>query len=477
MPKKKIGPMDIYPLLPRTNCGKCRPKVCMGFAVELSERSIAIEECPEIFEDKYKANLAKLKELLAPPVKEVVIGTGDHQIKIGGELVLRRHEHRYFNPTAIAIVVNDEMPEDNLLKWVKETKEFNYNYIGIDLNLDLVAIRSTSKDPAKFEKVAKKVAEATDMPLVLWSFDVPTLERGLLAVKNRRPLLYAATKENWKDMGELALKYNCPLAVYSPNDIKTLRSIVSALKAWGVEDITLDIGGEFGEGIRNTINNLTMVRTSAIRGEDELFGLPLVGTPIAVWEEGDGGRSPEMIKWEEACLASIMIVKYVDLIMLSDASMWTTLPLVILRNNIYNDPRKPVSVETGLRTFGNPDKDSPVFITTNFALTYYTVLSDIEKMDCYLLVTDTEGISVESAVAGRKMTAEKIADVVKESKIEEKIDHKTMIIPGMAARLKGDIEDATKWDVLVGPRDSSGIANFLKEKWEGKDHHPGWLTS
>jgi acetyl-CoA decarbonylase/synthase complex subunit gamma len=169
-----------------------------------------------------------------------------------------------------------------------------------------------------------------------------------------------------------------------------------------------------------------------------------------------------------------MIVRYVDLLMISSAEIWTTLPLVILRNNIYNDPRKPVSVEPGLRTFGNPNRDSPVFLTANFALTYYTVLSDIEKIDCHLLVTDTEGISVESAVAGRKMTAEKIADVVKESEIEDKIDHRTMIIPGLAARLKGDIEDATKWDVLVGSRDSSGIPSFLKEKWEGKDHAPGW---
>lgn len=473
MKKKKIGPMDIYPLLPRTNCGKCKPKVCMGFAVELAERSTAIEECPEIFEDKYKENLAKLKKLLAPPIKEVVIGAGDRQVKIGGEIVLRRHEHRYFNPPPIAVVVNDEMPEDKLLERVKETEEFEYSYIGIDLKLNMVAVKSTSKDPAKFEEMMKKVARATDMPLVLWSFDVPTLERGLLAVQDRKPLLYAATKDNWKDMGELALKYNCPLVVYSPNDLKTLRSIVSALKAWGVEDLALDMGGEFGQGITSTINNLAILRTAAIREGDELFGFPLVGTPVAVWERGNGG-SPEAIKWEEACLASIMIVKYVDLLMLSSAEIWTTLPLVILRNNIYNDPRKPVSVEPGLRTFGNPNRDSPVFLTANFALTYYTVLSDIEKIDCHLLVTDTEGISVESAVAGRKMTAEKIADVVKESKIEDKIDHRTMIIPGLAARLKGDIEDATKWDVLVGSRDSSGIPSFLKEKWEGKDHTPGW---
>jgi acetyl-CoA decarbonylase/synthase complex subunit gamma len=475
MPKKKLGPMDLYPLLPKTNCGKCPQKVCMGFAVQLCERNATLEECPPLFEDKYKEGLAKLRELLAPPVKEVVIGKGDHTVKIGGELVLRRHELRYLNPTAIAIVVDDEMPEDKLLAQVKETEAFAYGYIGMTLKLDMIAVRSTSKDPTKFENAVKKVVETTNMPLILWSLDPPTLERCLKVVQDRRPLLYAATKDNWQDMGEIALKYKCPLAVHSPDSIKTLRSIVSVLKTWKVEDIVLDVGCKFGEGMSSTINNLTMLRTSAIIEEDAFSGFPLIATPISVWAEGNKNVRPEVLGWEESCLASMLIVKYTDLIMLSSANMWTTLPLVILRNNIYNDPRKPVIVETGLRTFGNQDpENSPVFLTCNFALTYYTVLSDIDKMDCYLMVTDTEGTSVESAVAGRKMTADKIADTVKSCGIEDKIKHRTMIIPGMAARLKGDIEDATKWDILVGPRDSGGIASFLKEKWEGKDHTPGW---
>ena len=171
----------------------------------------------------------------------------------------------------------------------------------------------------------------------------------------------------------------------------------------------------------------------------------------------------------------MMVVRYVDLLMVSSASKWSTLPLVVLRNNIYNDPRKPVSVEPGLRTFGEPDpKESPVLITSNFALTYYTVLSDIEKLDCYLLVADTEGMSVDSAVAGRKFTGAKVAEVVASSGIAEKVSHRTLIIPGLAARLKGDIEDATGWDVVVGPRDSSSIPGYVKTKWYGQDHTPGW---
>jgi acetyl-CoA decarbonylase/synthase complex subunit gamma len=147
---------------------------------------------------------------------------------------------------------------------------------------------------------------------------------------------------------------------------------------------------------------------------------------------------------------------------------WSLLPNVILRQNIYTDPRKPVAVGAGLKVFGNPDENSPVMFTTNFALTYYTVANDIESagVNAYLLVIDTEGIAVDSAVAGRKLTAEKVADAIKASGIEGKVKHRKLIIPGKSARLSGEIEELSGWQVLVGPRDSSGIPKFLQEKWQ-----------
>jgi acetyl-CoA decarbonylase/synthase complex subunit gamma len=463
--KKKIGPLDIYPLLPKSNCGKCEAKVCMAFAAELAERTISLDECPEILLDKYKANLAKLRELLKPPVKEVTIGTGNRRVKIGGQIVLRRHEHCYFNPVPIAITVDDGMPEEEILKRVGETTEFKYIYIGRELKLNAIAIRSKLGDPSTFERVVKKVADATDMPLVLWSFDPAVLERGLLVVQGRRPLLYAATKDNWREMGELALKYKCPLVIHSPYDLKMLKSLAKTLIVYGVEDLVLDPGAGFGEGVRDFINNLTMLRIAAIKEADDLLGFPLMGSPGVVWESE--GRAPEVIKWEETCLASMMILRYVDLLILRSTDMWTILPHVILRENIYTDPRKPVSVEPGLRTIGKPDEGSPVMLTSNFALTYFAVTSDIEasKVSSYLLVADTEGISVESAIAGRKLTADKVADVLSESGVESKVKHRKLIVPGFAARLRGEIEDLTHWEVIVGPRDSSAIPKFLSEHW------------
>jgi acetyl-CoA decarbonylase/synthase complex subunit gamma len=214
-----------------------------------------------------------------------------------------------------------------------------------------------------------------------------------------------------------------------------------------------------------------MVRRSACKGEDDLLGFPLVGTPITAWFGNE--ESKEMLAWKEACFASILTSRYADVLIVHSLDGWVQLPIVIWRFNIYTDPRKPVSVEHGLITLGKPDEMSPVMLTTNYALTYFTVESDLKKFgtNCYLIVADTEGISVESAVAGRYLTAESIAEAVKKSGVAEKVKHKYLIIPGMAARLSGETEDELKavglpdWHVIVGPRDSSGIAKLLEQKW------------
>jgi len=236
---------------------------------------------------------------------------------------------------------------------------------------------------------------------------------------------------------------------------------------YGVEDLVLDPGTFSGNGLADTLNNFTMIRRAACKRGDELCSFPLIGVPMTVWMERDG-TPEEIAKWREAYLASLLIVRFADIIILHSVDGWSLLPNVILRQNIYTDPRKPVAVEPGLKVFGTPDETSPVMFTTNFALTYYTVASDIEsaKVNAYLLVVDTEGIAVDSAVAGRKLTAEKVADALKTSGIEGKVKHRKLIIPGKSARLSGEIEELSGWQVLVGPRDSSDIPKFLQEKWQ-----------
>jgi acetyl-CoA decarbonylase/synthase, CODH/ACS complex subunit gamma len=464
---KELSPIDIYKLLPKTNCKECGQDNCMAFATKIVNRDIEIDSCKPLLKPENAKNYAKLKDLLKPAVKEITVGVGDKALKIGGKLVMYRHEFTYKNPTAIAIDVTDEMPESELVERVQKTENFNFEYIGNTLKLDMVAVRCTSEDADKFKACVKKVSESTKLPMILCTLNPTVAEAGLMAAPKARPLLYAATTENWKDMAELALMYNCPLVASAPNDLTALVSLAKTLIAYGVTDIVLDPGTFPAEGLSDTINNFTMLRRAATKGGEDLAGLPLLGVPMVAWTD-KGDTADDLIKWRESYIASMLVVRYADVLIMHGNDGWSLLPITVLRQNIYTDPRKPVAVAPGLKVYGTPDENSPVLFTSNFALTYYTVASDIEsnKLNAYLIVVDTEGSAIDSGVAGRKLTAEKVADAIKASGIEGKVKHKKIISPGKASRISGEIEELSGWKVQVGPRDSSEIPKYLIEKWQ-----------
>lgn len=469
MPRRAISPIKVYTLLPKTNCKKCGAENCMAFAVGLVNMETKLEKCsPLLEEEKYKKNHLELNVMLSPPVIGVEFGSKDRKVTLGGEFVMHRHELAYLNPTVIALDVTDEMSESELTKRIKFVEDFIYIYIGQELKLDALAVRSISNKPEKFAKTVKFVKDNTSLPLILCSLNPEIMRAGLAAVGGGTPLLYAAAEDNWKEMADLSLKHKCPLVVSSQKDLSTLRSLTKALLDYGVNDLVIDPGTFVDEDLSSTINALTMLRWKACNEDDKLSGFPLMGTPITAWASSNGDDQSKA--WREAIVAAMLTERYVDILIMHSVEGWSLLPNVMLRFNIYTDPRKPVSVEPGLRTLGNPGKTSPVFVTSNFALTYYIVSGDIEgaKIDCYLLVADSEGISLESAVAGRKLTAKEVADIVKESGVEKMVEHKTLIIPGKAARLAGEIEDETGWKVMVGPMDSSEIPKFIQKRWKGQ---------
>jgi acetyl-CoA decarbonylase/synthase complex subunit gamma len=439
----------------------------MAFATKIVNREATIDQCKPLQKKEYEKQYAQLKELLKPAVKEVIIGVGDKARKVGGKLVMYRHEFTYFNPTAIAIDVSDEMPEDMLISRIKDTENFSYEYIGNNLKLDMIAVRSSSGDAEKFKACVKKVAETTTLPLILCALNPSVLEAGVMAIPKARPLLYAATMENWKDMAEIAIMYNCPLAVAAPNNMDNLMTLAKTLQTYGVQDLVLDPGTFLNDGLADTLNNFTMLRRAATKMGEELAGLPLMGVPMATWIE-KGDTADELLKWREAQTTGMLIVRYADIVVLHGNDGWALLPEVILRQNIYTDPRKPVAVAPGLKVLGTPDENSPVFFTSNFALTYYTVASDIEssKVNAYLVVVESEGSAIDSGVAGRKLTAEKVAEAIKTSGVEDKVKHRKLIIPGKASRISGEIEELSGWKVQVGPRDSSEIPKYLVDKWQ-----------
>lgn len=442
----------------------------MAFAVRLAALEAKIEECPPLIEEeKYRESYEKLKELLLPPVREVVLKSPKKTIRIGGKYVLFRHELRYHNPTTIAVDVEDSMEKDTIIKRVQMIENFEYEYVGQKLKLDAIAIRSVTNDPEKFAKTVYTVAENTTLPLILCSLNPAVIEAALdvLNPPHHRPLIYAATKDNWREMAEIARKFDVPLAIAAPGDLDMLVSLVKTLSEdIGLRDLVLDPGCFIGPGgLSYTIKAYSWLRYKATYDLWKYAKYPLLATPISVWTQMSG--DPKDIMWWEAILAIMLMTRYADLVIMHSLDGWVLLPQVMWRFQLYTDPRKPVSVPPGLREIGKPDEMSPVLVTSNYALTYSIVLSDAEraKVNAWLLVIDSEGLAVDVAVAGRKFTGDKVAEAIKSTELESKVKHRVLIIPGKAARISGEVEDATKWRVIVGPMDSSEIGKWLEKNW------------
>lgn len=464
------SPLEAYKYLPQTNCGECGEATCMAFASKLIDRSGKTTDCPPLIkEKKFAKKLAELDRLLAPEIREVTIGVGDRAVKIGGDDVLYRHKLTFFNKTKMFFDVTDTMDEAALIERTKSVANFRKFYVGRNLLLDGVAIRSVSNDPAKFAAAVKKVAEV-GIPMIFCSFNPAVLKAGLEAAKDKNPLLYAANKDNWKEVGELALEYNVPVVVSAINDLDALKTLAKTFAEAGIKNIVLDPGTyPSGKGMKDSFTNFLKIRRAGIMGDTEI-AYPILALPLTAWMAGIS--DPVSASYWETAMAAVFTIRYGDIMILHSMEPYATLPEVHLAETIYTDPRTPVAVDSKMYKVGNPDENSPVLFTTNFALTYYTVESDLSSngITCWLLAVNTDGIGVEAAAAGGQLTADKVKDAFEKSGFDLKKDvtHNTVIIPGLAARLQGDLEDKLGARVLVGPMDSGRLPGFMEKNWPPK---------
>lgn len=447
--------MEVYKLLPKTNCKECGETSCMAFAIKLINRERKLGECPYISGE----NLEKLIKRITPPVKEVRFGHPQSAV-LGGEEVMYRHELRFFNPTTIAIDISDTMENSEITARVKFIREFEWERMGETLKFDALAIRCVSGDVKIFSKIVERVAKKYDGPMILCSFDPAILKAGLVKLKGRRPLIYAANEENWKAVNELSKEYDAPMVVCSA-DFDALGTIASSV---GHDNIVLDpqtmpVGSE----IKAMVDGFTMLRRSTLIGVGEI-GYPLMGVPAIAWADTD---DKIMAAYYETVLSCILLDRFASLIIVHSIEPWSLIHMLTLRQNLYTDPRTEPEVDAKLYEIGKPDENSPVFVTTNFSLTYFTVSGDLQKasVDGYLLIIGTKGFAVDTAIATGDLSGGKINDAIKTAKLDEKVKHRKLILPMFASQIRGSIEDETGWEVLIGPRDSSEIGNFLKEKW------------
>jgi len=469
--KMKVqSPLEVYNYLPGTNCKECGEDTCMAFASRLIDRSKSLDLCKELLDESYEEEYEKLKELLSPEIKEIIIGVGDKAVHVGGEDILYRHQLTFYNQPPFAYDVTDVMDEKEITERVNFVSNYKKFYVGSFLTLDMIAIRSVSDDPKKFAECVKKVKDLTDLPLILMSFNPDVLEAGLEIVKDKRPLVYAANEDNWQRVAELIDKYKVPVVLFSP-DLDKLASLAKTFIEMGIDELILDPGTyPSGKQLMGTFERFIKLRRSAIKDGNKDIAFPIMGIP-AMSALSSKGKDEFEQAISESILTIIETIKYADILVFHNIAPYAILPAIHLRFNIYTDPRSPVQVEAGLFEMGNPDENSPLFLTTNFALTYFTVKSDLESsnIDSYLLVVDTDGICVEASVAGGQLNTGKIKDAIESTKAKEKVKHNTLILPGLAARLSGATEDETGMKVLVGPGDSGRIAKWMEDHWSPKD--------
>jgi acetyl-CoA decarbonylase/synthase, CODH/ACS complex subunit gamma len=440
--------IEIFKKLPKTNCGDCGVPTCLAFAMKLAAGQAELAACPHVSEQAK----AELSEASAPPIRPLSIGAGDQALKLGGETVMFRHEKRFVSPTGVAVLVSDKMSEGEVDSRLKKFNDLKYERVGLKLQADLVAVKGESGDAAKFEALVKKVKDRLDgKGIVLISEDPNVLAAGAKAVADRKPLLYAATKANADAMAKLAKEISAPLAIKGASLDETAE-LATKLTAAGLKDLVLDAGARTA---RKALEDQIVIRRAALMKKFRPLGFPTITFPCEMTQD------PMM----EALLASMLVAKYAGIVVLSDLEGHSLFPLLVERMNLFTDPQRPMATSEGIYEIGGPNENSPVLLTSNFSLTYFIVSGEIEgsRVPSWLLVKDTEGLSVMTAWAAGKFGADVIAPFVKKCGIADKAKHRKLIIPGYASVISGELEEELPdWKILIGPREAGHIPAFLK---------------
>lgn len=439
--------IEIFKKLPKTNCGDCGFPTCLAFAMNLAAGKGELSQCPHVSEEA-KSSLSAAS---APPIRPVKIGVGDGAVTIGGETCEFRHEKTFVNKPPIAVLVTTAMADAEVEAKVKMLDLLQFDRVGLILNPEMVAVKDVDGDAGKFEALVKKVLGLKACALILMSDSEAALTAGADACGANKPLLYAATAANADAMAALAKAKGCPLAVKAESPA-ALAELTEKVLAAGVNDIVIDPGSRT---LKQAYADSVIIRRAALRKLFRPLGYATITFPCEMADE------PLM----ETVIAAALIAKYAGIVVLSELNGETTFPLLLERMNIFTDPQRPMATDQGIYPINEPDENSPILITTNFSLTYFIVAGEIEgsRVPAWLLIIDTEGLSVLTAWSAGKFSADLIGPFVKKSGIESKVKHRKFIIPGYAAQISGELEEELAgWEIQIGPREAAHLAAYLK---------------
>jgi len=440
--------LDIFKLLPKTNCKKCGMPTCLAFAMQLAQKRAKLEACPEVSEEAKQ----KLAAAAAPPMRKIVFGSGDAQVQIGQETVLFRHDEKFHSPTVVAATVSDKLAGVALPERIQAVKALQFERVGTHVGIRAVAITNDSGTADTFAQVCAAVKEATGLALILVTDSPAAMAAAAQRVGPSMPLLAGARPNTAEAMAQIAKETGCPL-VARAGSIEELVDLSDKIKAAGVENIVLTLDAP---SLADQLYGLSRMRVLSLK---KIFR-PL-GYPTLSFVRGGDANAQGAVAISLAC-------KYSGIVVLDTAEPGVLLPLLTAVMNIFSDPQKPVQVEPKVYSVGEPNENSPLMFTTNFSLTYYSLESDVEasRVPSYILVVDTEGTSVLTAYSGDKLNEKVVAQAMQKHDVAKLVKHRKLIIPGYVAVMSGKLEEATNWEVLVGPRECSMLPKYLQEVWK-----------
>mgnify|MGYP000921314477 FL=1 len=436
--------LDIFKLSPKKNCKECGSPTCMAFCMKVAQGAVPITKCPYMSEEA----IALLSEATAPPMQTITVGAH----KLGGETVMMRHEKTLVNRNLFAATLDTSMDDASIEGRIALVKKVDYERIGEREMVECVFVHDAG-DCAKFVELCKKAAALPDRTVIIDTKDVETAKAAVEAIKDSKPILNGANKDNFNDMNEIAKAAGLVLGV-SGTDLSELHDTVAALEKAGNKNLILDVTAST---IKETFANAVLVRRTAIKDGDRTFGYPSI-VNLGVLCNHD--------EHLETALAAMFVVKYGSIIVMDKVGYAEALPLYGLRQNIFTDPQKPMKVAPGIYPINGAGPDDPCALTVDFALTYFLVSGELErsKIPVNLLITDASGMSVLTAWAAGKFSSTSVKKFFDEFDIASKISNRTLIIPGKVAVMKGEIQDKLpEWNVVVGTREAVELVKYLRD--------------
>jgi len=463
-----LSGLDIFKLLPKTNCGDCGVPTCLAFAMKLAQKQAELSQCPHA-SDEATGTMGAASE---PPMRKVKIGAGEMGFEIGGETEMFRHEKTFYHETAIMVRIDDTQALSTIATLVKQADEFIIERIGENLRLNGFCLSNVSREHDLYLGALDTVITNSSLPIILDCSSQRTIQAALEKLAGRRPLIRpvdlvdrggpadpvghgdladpvdSGAPAKAQQFVDIAREAGAGLIV-SADSFDDLAQQTEAIARTGFKDILLDLSEK---GLGERLQNNTIVRRAALRKGFKSFGFPL----ISFIDPDD----------EHMVLADsvVNLCKYSGIIVLPGFNRELLLTLYALRQNIYTDPQKPIQMDPRLYAIGEPGPEAPVFVTTNFSLTYFIVSGELENsgISAWLVIPDCEGMSVLTAWAAGKFTGQTIGKFVERIKLAEQVTSRKLVIPGHVASISGDLEEALpEWEIIVGPQEAADLASFI----------------